>query len=179
MTSITHLSPRNSPTVRRSFALPACVKYGVAFFLLAAASATALAQKPVLVQSLDEPARSPYQQAIIFNQGASTCTAFVCLVSLPAIPAGKRLQVTYVSYLYGAPSGNARVSIKPDNGPFTQGAYLPLPQSNGANVYAGGSPVTLYVEAGNNPTVSLEGLNVASSSTSAQVMVVGHLISVP
>ncbi len=157
----------------------AVVLRGASLCLLALASASALAQKAALVQSVDEPVRSPYQQSIIFNQSTTTCTTFVCIVPLPAVPAGKRLEVTYVSYLYGVPGGGAHVSIKPDSAFFTLGAYLPAPQSNGGTTYVGGAPVTLFVEAGNNPTVSLEGVNVASSSTSAQVMVVGHLVSVP
>jgi hypothetical protein len=165
--------------IRGGAALARRFRQGAMICLLAAASATAFGQKAALVQSVDEPARSPYQQSIIFNQGSNTCSTYVCLVSLPAVPAGKRLEVTYVSYLYGVPGGGASVSIQPNNGFFTLGAYLPLPQSYGFGTYVGGAPVTLYVEAGQNPTVALGGVNVSSSSTSAQVTVVGHLISVP
>ena len=162
------------------------MKFNRMFLLAAALLAAALAlpqavyaQKAALVQNVDEPARTPYQHAIIFNQGQSTCSQFVCLVVFPAVPAGKRLEVNYVSALFGAPNGSATVSVKPDSSFFTLGVYLPLPQTYGFGTYVGGSPVTLFVDAGNNPTVALGGLNVNLSSTSAQVAIVGHLVTLP
>jgi len=160
------------------------MRFGPLVFSAAALSAvllalpqTALAQRAALMQNVDEPARAPYQQTIIFNQGPSTCTQFVCTVTFPAVPAGKRLEVTYVSALFGAPGGSATISVAPGSGSL--GVYLPLPQTYGFGTYVGGAPITLFVEAGNSPTVALGGLSVNSSSTSAQAAIVGHLVSVP
>jgi len=134
---------------------------------------------PVFVKSVDEPARAPYQHNIGFNQGPSTCGQFYCEVVFPAVPAGKRLEVTYVSALFGAPGGHATIEVRLSSNFFSAHVYLPLPQDSGFHTYVGSGPLTFFVEAGENPTVVLGGYDLDTSEISADVMIVGHLVSVP
>ncbi len=154
----------------------------LAVTLLAAPSLVptpALAQRPVLTEDVDQPARTPYQRAIVFNQGSNTCDPFSCTVQFDVVPAGKRLEITYVSALFGAPGDGATIVVQSDPSFSSTRLYLPLPQTYGFHTYVGGSPVTFYVDAGHTPTLILGGFNVSSSSTSAEATIVGHYVSVP
>jgi hypothetical protein len=132
---------------------------------------------PVPVRNLDNAARSPYQETISFNQDqVGFCTNFVCSVSFPAVPAGKRLEVTHVSAVFNAPNGSATISVQPS---FSVRVYLPLPQTYGFGTYVGGASVTAYVQAGASPTVQLGGLGVNTAPNTATATIVGHLVSVP
>lgn len=124
----------------------------------------------------------PYQHAIFFNQSAETCTQFVCVVQFPAVPAGKRLVLTYASASYGlSPNGTApsvRVGIN-GNGIDEPQINMPAPVRIGFDSYIASGPITLYADAGDVPTVSLGGQFVQPASITAQVGLVGHLIPAP
>lgn len=147
---------------------------------LASGSSVSIANtdtNPVPVRNLDNATRSPYQETISFNQDqANFCDNFVCVVSFPAVPAGKRLEVTYVSAVFNSPNGGATISVRPS---FAVRVYLPLPQTYGFGTYVGGASVTAYVEAGATPTVGLAGVGVNTAPNTATATIVGHLVSVP
>lgn len=73
-----------------------CSAAAVTIAIVAAAwfSPSAYAQKAAIVQSVDEPGRNPYQEAL-FNttcRGLSSCT-----FSYSAVPVGKRLVLTHIT----------------------------------------------------------------------------------
>jgi hypothetical protein len=141
----------------------------------------AQAQKAALVENIDEPGRNPYQASVIFNQDPTNCTQFVCTADFPAVPAGKRLVITYASALYGLTSGGSapNVALTIDGNIFGTRALLPVPQPDGFNTYIVGSPITFYVDAGHQPTLLLGGQFVSPVSISAQASVSGYLVSAP
>jgi len=53
--------------------------------------------KGVVTRNSEEPGRVPYQQTVYLTSGDSRCSDFGCDVLFPAVPAGKRLVVQYVS----------------------------------------------------------------------------------
>ena len=61
-------------------------------------------------------AREPYQKTLVFNQDPSVGTQFVCTASFPAVPAGKRLLVTYASARYALTSGGTAPSVELTDG---------------------------------------------------------------
>lgn len=116
----------------------------------------------------------PYQKTVTFNQGPNTCTQFVCEVNFPAVPAGKRLVITYASAQYGLSSGGtgARVRLSTSGSEIS----LPAPVRIGFDTYVASAPVTFYVNAGQAPTLSLGG-QFTSGSLTATASVVGYLVS--
>lgn len=136
------------------------------------------AQRPVIVQDTDEPARAPYQKSVFLNQGSGTCATFYCLLPFDQVPAGKRLVITYASALFGA-SGAATISVNVDPHVFATSILLPLPASYGGSTWVGGSPVTFYVDAGHTPAVIIGGAGVQNVSISARATIVGYYVSVP
>jgi hypothetical protein len=124
-------------------------------------------------------ARTPYQQTDFFNQTAQTCTQFVCTASFPAVPAGKRLVVTYASARYALSSGGTAPSVRltdgnsPSNG---TSILLPAPVNIGFDSWLAAGPVTFYVEAGQAPTLTLGGQFVQPVSNTAEVAISGYLV---
>jgi hypothetical protein len=130
------------------------------------------------VKALTESAaRVPYQHYRIFNQGTSTCTTFVCPVTFPAVPAGKRLVVTHASASFGVPPGESFPNVALADSTFNSPVLLlPAPVATGPGSLVASSPVTFYVGAGLSPVLELRGINIAFSSQSATATVVGYLI---
>ena len=133
------------------------------------------------IKALSEAgARTPYQHAIYFNQGTTTCTTFVCRVTFPAVPTGKRLVVTHASARFGLPVGNQFAEVMLSDSTFNaQGPLLPAPVSTGPGTFVASSPITYYVEAGRSPVLQLQGINIAFASLTATAAVVGHLVDAP
>ncbi|HEY2381334.1 MAG TPA: hypothetical protein VGK48_09155 [Terriglobia bacterium] len=144
-------------------------------------SKTVRAAVATLIQNIDEPGRNPYHQAIIFGQDSGSCTPFVCTVNFPAVPAGKRLVVTYASAYYSLASGGAEqnVSIGANGNFFSDFQYLAAPSNLGFNRVIVGGPITYYVDAGNMPSLFLGGNQVSTGSLSAEATIAGYLISAP
>ena len=120
--------------------------------------------------------REPYQHRVLLNQTEANCTPFVCTASFPAVPAGKRLVITYASARYAitaAASQQVRLGVNGDVAePFI---LLPAPVSI-ADGYLASGPVTFYVEAGSVPTLSMIGQFVSPLSITAVASIVGHLV---
>lgn len=126
---------------------------------------------PLVVRSVAE---IPYQRSTFFNQGADTCTDFVCEVTFDEVPAGYRLVVTYVSarYAMSGTQNNATVRV---GSTFGTSILLPPPVQIGTTNWATGSPVTFYFEAGETPRLSLGGQFVSGVSNTAHASIVGRL----
>ena len=140
--------------------------------------------KPALVQNIDEPGRNPYQEGKQFSANAMNCdnSNFTCTARFPAVPAGKRLVLTYVSAFYGlsanAAAANVRVGKSGDmDRMLILQAVTANPNVVGAEYTASG-PVTFYYEPGDTPTVTLSGQFINFGSPVA-VTLVGYLVSLP
>jgi hypothetical protein len=132
------------------------------------------------VQNRDEPGRNPYQHTVRFNPNSSICpNTFYCAAAFPAVPAGKRLVVTYASaqYRLTMPGGDPDVSVGKNSDVFSDAQFIPTVQGSPGYFLAAG-PVTFYVEAGEVPTVFLAGTNIDTCCTQT-ASISGYLISLP
>ena len=122
----------------------------------------------------------PYEHSDFFNQGPDTCTQFVCAVRFPAVPAGKRLVITYASARWrltaGGLSPSASLGINGNVGINDPQILLPAPAPISPDNYIASGPVTYYVDAGDQPTLSLGGQFVIPTSNTAFASVVGYLV---
>jgi hypothetical protein len=145
------------------------------------------AQKPALVQNIDERGRNPYQQTIQFaptvtGTGSTPCiSGNVCLALFKPVPAGYRLVVTQVSAIYPAAStGDVShpvllVSIVSIASPqFVDATALPTATLSGG-VYTSSTPTTFYVEPGFTPVLDMS--NVLTGAGDAIVSISGYLVA--
>jgi hypothetical protein len=126
---------------------------------------------------VSSPTTLPYQKTIHFNQSETTCTQFVCEVDFPAVPAGKRLVVTFASAVYGLNPGGTGASVELGiNSSFSQPSILLPAQRTGFDTYLASAPVTFYVNGGDTPTMGLQGQYVQPASLTASATIVGYLV---
>jgi hypothetical protein len=126
---------------------------------------------------VSNPATAPYQKTVHFNQSASTCTQFVCSVNFPAVPAGKRLVVTFASATYGLSPDGTLASVELGiNSSFSQPSILLPAHRTGFDTYLASGPVTFYVDGGDTPTMDLQGQFVQPASLTASATIVGYLV---
>ena len=149
--------------------------------LLLGTAGIANAQRAALVQNIDEPARSPYQeQATCGYNGSNSCR-----LNLRAVPAGHRREIRVVScYAQAYHSGNpgATLTFQTVSLYATVPAYIELPipfQSrlpgtpyNGA-AYA---QTSMFFEPGDVPFISI---STSEFLGSASCTVTGHEIAIP
>ena len=138
--------------------------------------------RAALVQNTDEPGRNPYRASLLFNQDATVCPNNLnCALTFPAVPAGHRLVITYASARYSLATGGTEgyVNLSVNGGFSGVDAPLPAPQYIGFNYYVTASPVTYYVEAGQQPTIFLAGNPVRISGNSSEVFISGYLVTLP
>lgn len=124
----------------------------------------------------------PYEHTVFFNQTDQTCTQFVCNVSFPAVPAGKRLIITYASARWALTAGGngATVSLGVNgNGINQPQILLPAAVLSGTVNWVAAGPVTFYAKAGDVPTMSLQGQFTQPVSNTAVAAMVGHLVDAP
>lgn len=137
------------------------------------------ATSPLIVRTLPE-APTPYQRSLFFNQGPDTCTDFVCTITFDAVPAGHRLVVTYASARFALSGAMTSANVRIGPASTSEASILlPPPTSLGGTNVSTASPVTFYVEAGDQPEISVGGQFVSGVSNTAQVALVGHLVPVP
>jgi hypothetical protein len=122
--------------------------------------------------------REPFQETQFFNQTPDTCTQFVCDVTFATVPEGKRLVVTYASARYALSSGGTVPSVRVSNGGGfdEESILLPAPVRIGFDSYVASGPVTFYVDAGDDPTLSLGGQFVLPTSNTAHASIVGYFV---
>jgi hypothetical protein len=126
------------------------------------------AQKPALIQNIDEKGRNPYYE---LENGICGSNPSYCNIRFRTVPAGYRLVITYVSAFYSSTSTPGDVSYAYVNsgglsqaGGYTYQVYLPAATANGGNYYTYSSSVIVYVEAGQTPAlVLLNGANASGS----------------
>jgi hypothetical protein len=132
-----------------------------------------------LIENIDEPARHPWQETSglvqLCNGGQS------CLIGFKPIPAGHRLRITYVSCLFEVsdPNGVAAVFLL-STLRGTGGATAILPTSpNGNKAFVAASQeITLFVNAGDNPTVVVNTYTGGLSKTDSGCTIAGYLVAV-
>jgi len=160
------------------FTLPLRRLHG-ALALVALLPLTAMAQKAALVQDVDSPGRAPYLHEAGINPNTTVCpNSFYCQITLPAVPAGRRLVVTHASAEFTngvAVPGTAYVT---STGTSTR-IMIPASQfiASTSRMQASGQ-VTYYVEAGQSPVVQITGYSMLTSN-SAFGAVAGYLVTVP
>ena len=148
----------------------------------------ALAQvRPAVTKNVDEPGRSPFQHFIFVAKGGPGCGSNYCIVTLPPVPAGKRLVITGISgviqlepganvenlALFQGGAGSPRFTV-----PLVQAQYYtctlcgPIPRR-----FVFNESLTLYVEAGQAPFVNF---HVAGGSLADawpnEILVTGYFV---
>jgi hypothetical protein len=157
----------------------------IAFTSVFAAMIPAHAQKPALVQNIDEKGRNPYQQTIQFipttATAAATCTSGYCNVSFKAVPAGYRLVVTQATAVFTAAStGDVErlaflASLTSASVPALGDiAILPVPTLVGG-IQSLNAQVTFYVEPSLVPVLSVT--NVQMSGSTVTMSLSGYLVN--
>ena len=166
----------------------------LAVFFLGFGSALSSAQRPALTKDVDAKGRIPYMQSYrALQDQACKANTDSCTILFDAVPAGYRLVVEQVSAAYGVLTGITVLTSTPESiVSFTTGTqyiFLPPPtlrinqvgfQDNSLFV-----PATFYVEAGNQPGVSISAsagsgispLNLHILEHYFSVTVVGYLIA--
>jgi hypothetical protein len=147
--------------------------------------------KAALVQSVDEPARNPYQDGATFSQG-SGCSGTFCNVYFATVPAGKRLVITNVTgVVYVVSPGVLQPLNLVHDGASApampiptvlQAGTFPGPLGQQEGMFGVNAPVRIYFDAGTAPHL----LASASSSiagdtgyTASQIFLSGYYVSVP
>lgn len=150
--------------------------------MLTLASLAAQAQKPALVQNIDEKGRVPYSDV---SPGA-LCGSGICHVTLKPVPVGYRLVITQVSVLYIASvSGNDNwifllndsTPTTPPGSTHTPNLVLPAVYSgsdgSGGSVFIVSTPVTYYVDPGMAPGLQINNGN----GSSPNVAIFGYIVA--
>ena len=145
---------------------------------------------PLLVKSVDEPGRAPYQQTVQIPEANSGCVQGFCdsTFTFPAVPANKRLVIQYVSadllLSSGGVTGGATLGPTGPGNPLPLGGHvLPLTlQSSfqGVNSWMTSQQVTFYVDPLQQPTIDIlsdSGHTLVSGAINATIT--GYLVSLP
>ena len=125
----------------------------------------------VTVQNRDEPGRNPYQEA-----AGTACTPSECVAEFPAVPAGHRLVVTFVSaFIQPSPAGvHGTLAI------HGKGDVASFPVTPGSAAASAAQPMTFYFEAGDVPEVKLEAPVIDLTLLSAAfASMTGYLVTLP
>ena len=125
----------------------------------------------VTVQNRDEPGRNPYQES-----AGTLCTPDRCVAEFPAVPAGHRLVVTFVSaFIQPAPAGvHGGLAIK------GLGEVAVFPMLPNTAVASAAQPMTFYFEAGQVPQVNIEAPIIdLLVTTGAFASMTGYLVTLP
>ncbi len=145
-------------------------------------TAISYAQKPALVENVDERGRVPYQQTV-----TATCLTIdqSCVAKFPPIPAGYRLVVTYITGSFQ--SAEARTGLYAE-----LYGTLPLPGSTGNDyvpmilvmnsmgyatggyVYILSTPLSYYLNAGDTPVLFLQN----GFTSQLRASLVGYLVAI-
>lgn len=155
---------------------------------LTVAAATVLCPLPVLaqtraalVQSIDEPARNPYQE-VQFNV---TCrNTLVCSFNFAAVPAGKRLVVTHIAGYVDTSSGGLPNCFLSSGFGGSGFASLPFSGVLGSNSALGGRinlnhQILAYFGPGETLGAFCRASGGETMSGGAQMMLTGYYISLP
>jgi len=149
----------------------------LALSMVAAMLASAYAQtRPVITQDRDQEGRNVfYAQA-----SCNTVTFDFCRVGFSAVPAGKRLIITYVSIFHSMPAANTILNINLRTNTGSIMAFLkpqPYPGSNGAFNYVVSEPIFAAFSAGTSPQL----ITVVNSSANFSMIgiISGYYVDIP
>jgi len=143
-------------------------------------AATTTPPPVTLIQNVNEPGLNPYQHFVTFNQNSAYCYNFACVIDFPAVPAGKRLVITYASAQFALAGGGTLASVAlASSANQDNQLLLPAPALDGlGRFYLCASPVTFYVNAGYKPVMILGGQYMLDNgSNGAQVTITGYLVN--
>ena len=122
----------------------------------------------------------PYAASGYGKVGTAGCSSAYCFVKIGrVVPAGKRLTITHVGATYRLirPSAETSVYIDIANGSVF-GMPLPVPQTAGGLSYTVSTPITVFIDAGYQPTVTVTGPNLATTpakQANVYVVITGYL----
>lgn len=135
---------------------------------------TNTSSNPVIRQDVDSPSRSAYTAFLpCFSQTTNTCTTF-----FPAVPAGMRLVVQFISASVDTPTNLSYVYFY-GNG-AAQASPLFTMQGNdqaGKKVYIANQPMLAYFEAGQTPSIAMFAQTGSLESMSGAVTLTGYLVN--
>lgn len=137
--------------------------------------------RAALVQSVDEPARNPYQETL-FNVPCRATA--ICTFDFAAVPAGKRLVVTHISGYVDTANGTMPNSFLQSNFGGPAYATVPIIAARGplgalGTRYIINQSVLAYFGPGENPRGSYQGLLGEVMSGGATMMLTGYFINLP
>lgn len=174
-----------------STALALAVAVGIGASLAAPVAAQT---RTLLVKSVDEPGRNPYQGFVSFDGARASGEGFfcqlppnppVCNATYAAVPAGKRLVVETITgtITVVAPNFPGVVQLQTGN-PFTRLVTVPtflMPGDLGSGQlqYGVSAQIKHYVEAGSFPTIQISAFFAPGSLVFGQLSISGHLVDVP
>jgi hypothetical protein len=134
--------------------------------------------RPVPVQDVDQPARSPFQKKVRIDLPAGQC----CENGFVDVPAGKRLVIEYASALgLGSPGEafNFEVgTILNGHLAFDENHLLPVAQQQEDGTSVAGQVVRIYADPGPS-RVMLRASRSGAGAAVAFMTVSGHLVSLP
>jgi hypothetical protein len=134
---------------------------------------TNTSSSPVINQDVDSPGRSPYTAFLpCYSQTTNSCTAF-----FPAVPAGMRLVVEFISSSVDTPTSLSNVDFY---GNGAQASPLFTLQGNdaaGNKIYIANQPMLAYFEAGQTPSVAVFAQSANFEFVSGSVTLTGHLVN--
>lgn len=152
-----------------------CLRAVMAVVGLVSAGAAA-AQRAALVEEIYAPGRQVYQYNLGINPSGTYCpNQFYCEITFPAVPAGKRLVVTYVSVQFSLTGSVTSATGSIGTSVFDSMVFQPA-VGIGVNRFVAAGPVTYYFESGQRPVVQFAGSSVLTSN-SAFASVVGYLVA--
>lgn len=164
---------------RRALCVASCA------LTLAFGSFAALAQpKPALVKDTNEPGLNPYVESTQREQNSTVCQPSggpfgTCDFTLSAVPAGKRLVVTYASVSYYlSPGGTFPEVFLLAPSRYVQLPLQPVQSGTLADRQVAAGPVTFYVEPGDAPKFTVRGFDILDGRT-ATLSLSGYYVNLP
>jgi len=157
--------------------LPGILCLGVVGVAPLESAGEALRFRPVRTKNVDEPGRATYQVSGLFvpSDCAFNGSLYSCSLTLPVVPAGKRLVIEHVSMFValdnGSPDALRFLATPSGTAFFVQPTFTP--RASNANHFFLDRSVLVYQEPGTTPSVLL---TLTGLPSSAQLTVHGHLI---
>jgi hypothetical protein len=141
-----------------------------------AVPALAQAVRAAVVKNIDEPGRTPFEDAGI----STTCDAkgLGCTLDYAAVPANKRLVITYVTGQIVTKGNNQTIqSIHLTTARFGANTYFPaliqgFDQVTLFRYWAVAQPILAFAEAGSTPEITVFGTGIYE----ADFKITGHLV---
>lgn len=135
--------------------------------------------RAAIVKSVDEPGRSPYFARVNFHR--FNCEDVFCILSLPPVPAGKRLVVTHISGMIGMSAANALQFVTISDNFIVRNvgnhAVLAGPFFHTGDYWTFDRTVMAFFDAGTTPAVRF--YPVVLEGPDSEVAVNGYLVEIP